>query len=202
MSSGITIGIIRTLYEKERLGFREVAERLGVSPWQIYRLMRQHNVPRRHGSEQNYATYKNKPQFVLKKNLSVEEEKLCVAGIMLYWAEGTKTGKTVNLANSDPKLIALFILFLRKICGVAEERLRVLLYAYNDQDVEHLKRFWSRVTGIPLKQFTKPYIRKVTENLTGRKMPYGLVHIRYNDGRLLELIFNWIEEFSQFWAGA
>ena len=202
MPGRIDIAVIQALYEKERLGFREVAVRLGVSPWQVYRLMRQHHLPRRHGSEQNYATYKYKPQFIIKTALTKEEEQLRISGAMLYWAEGTKTGKTVDLANSDPELIALFVTFLRRICGVAEERLRVLLYAYTDQDIEHLKTFWSQVTGISLQQFTKPYIRDLTRNATGRKMPHGLVHIRYNDGRLLQLIFQWIEEFSKFWAGA
>jgi len=55
---------------------------------------------------------------------------------MLCWAEGAKTGKTVDLANSDPGIVALFLAFLRGICGIAESRLRVLLYAHADQDIE------------------------------------------------------------------
>jgi len=192
---------IRTRYRQERLGVREIAVRLGVSPWRVYRLMRQSNLPRRHGAEQNDATYKHKPQFVVKSCLSPAEEQLRIAGAMLYWAEGTKTGKTVNVANSDPKLIALFVTFLRKICGVAEERWQVLLYAYVDQEIERLKACWSQLTGIPLQQFTKPYIRAITPNVTGRKMAQGLVHIRYSDSRLLQVILQWTEECSQFWAG-
>jgi len=208
MTSGVSIvaetidpETIRTLYEVERLGFREVALRLGVTPWQVYRVMRQHGIVRRHGTEQNYATYKTKPQFVLNINLSPTEEQLRIAGTMLYLAEGAKTGKTVDSANSDPELIKIFVAYLRRICGVAESRLRVLLYAYADQDVEQLKAFWSRVTHIPPGQFIKPYVRPLTPNRTGRKMVFGLVHIRYNDSRLLRQILAWGKELPRVWAG-
>ncbi len=133
------IEIIRVLYEEERLGFRELAQRLGLSPWRVYHLMQESNIPRRRGSEQNYATYKTKPQFAIKRDLTPAEEQLRVAGAMLYWAEGAKTTKTVDLANSDPDLIRVFLAFLRTVCGVAESRLRVLLYAYDNQDIETLR---------------------------------------------------------------
>ena len=193
---------IKQLYETERLSFSETATRLGTSRWRVYRLMRLHGIPRRHGSEQNYATYKTKPQFAPKQDLTIAEEQLRIAGAMLYWAEGSKNRTTVDLANSDPRLIALFVTFLRNICGVAEERLRVHLYAYADQDIESLKAFWSEVTGIASQQFIKPYVRALTPNLSHRKMTWGLVHITYSDGRLLALILRWAKEFSNIWAGA
>ena len=193
---------IKRLYQDERFSFREVALRMGIGPWRVYRLMRQHRIPLRRGSEQNYATYKTKPQFVLKKELTPAEEQLRIAGAMLYWAEGTKGGTTVDLANCDPDLIALFLDFLRTVCGVAEQRLHVHLYAYADQDVESLKLFWSKLTNIPLNQFIRPHVRPLTANVTGRKMRWGLVHVTYSDGRLLELILRWGKEFAMFWAGA
>ena len=110
--NGHEIERVRNLYTNERLGVREVAERLGVSFWRVYQLMREHNIPRRRGSEQNYATYKTKPQFQLKEILTPEEEQLRIAGAMLYWAEGAKTGHLVDFANSDPQLITLFVTFL------------------------------------------------------------------------------------------
>ena len=102
---------------------------------------------------------------------------------MLYWAEGTKKGDTVDFANSDPKMIKLFMRFLREICGVAESRIRVYLYAFDNQNIVALKRFWSKITHIPLAQFTKPYIRKTDGKTKNQKMPFGMIHIRYNDKR-------------------
>jgi len=97
-------------------------------------------------------------------------------------------------------MVKVFLSFLRGICGVSEQRLRVYLYAYSYQDIEKLKKYWSNVTGISSQQFTKPYIRKGNANLSNRKLEYGLVHIRYNDKHLLFLINKWITEFMD-WAG-
>ncbi len=195
--NGHEIERVRSLYINERLGVREVAERLGVSFWRVYELMRQHNIPRRRGSEQNYATYKHKPQFFPKQALAPEEERLRVAGTMLYLAEGAKRGDIVDFTNSDPRLITVFLGFLRRICGVSEARLRAALYAYADQDLEQLHKFWSEHTKIPLSQFIKPYVRPLTPNVSRRKMSVGLLHVRYSDRRLLQLICGWGEEICE-----
>lgn len=191
---GQELEAIRRLYETEQLGFREVAVRLGTPPWRVYRLMRHHGIPRRRGSEQNYATYKYKPAFSAKLTLTAEEERLRVAGTMLYLAEGAKRHRVVDFTNSDPRLILLFLAFLRRVCGIAESRLRAHVYAYADQDLEQLHRFWSAETRIPRRQFIKPYVRSLTANKSCRKMSQGLLHIRYSDSRLLELIQRWGSE--------
>ena len=123
-----------------------------------------------------------------------------IAGVMLYWAEGVKPNPanrtwTVDFANSNPRMIKLFPKFLREICGIDEKRLRVLLYCYANQDIEKLKRFWQKITEIPLNQFTKPYVRKNFLPGKKRKMKYGLLHIRYYDKKLLLQIEKWVEEY-------
>lgn len=170
---------------------------MGVSRWRVYRLMQEAGIARRNGSEQNYATYKHKPQFSPKPVLTPDEERLRVAGTMLSMAEGTKTTHLVDFTNSGPLLVQVFVTFLRKICGVAESRLRVALYAYVDQDIGALTEFWSSATGIPTTQFTKPYIRDLTPNVRKRKMSWGLAHIRYADKRLLELLKRWGQEIGR-----
>jgi len=136
----------------------------------------------------------------LKQDLSFQEEKLKIAGIMLYWTEGSKPNptnriRTVDFANSNPRMIRLFLRFLRQICGIDESRLRLYLYCYANQNPETLKRYWHRVTNIPLTQFTKPYIREDFLPEKSGKMRYGLVHIRYSDKKLLLQIERWIEEY-------
>ena len=176
---------------------REVAVRMGISFWRVHRLMERSQIARRNGSEQNYVTYKNKPRFSPKQALTHEEEQLRVAGTMLYLAEGAKRQGAVDFTNSDPRLITLFLAFLRCICGVSETRLRAAIYAYADQDIRELHKFWSEHTGIPLGQFQKPFVRPLTPNVSRRKMSVGLLHIRYSDRRLLELIQKWGEEIYE-----
>ena len=192
---------IKALYEPEQLSVREVAARLGVGWWRVYGVMRRNGITRRRGSDQNYATYKTKPQFQIKTCLTPNEERLRVAGVMLYMAEGAKTTHLVDFTNSDPLLVGVFVKFLREICGVAESRLRVSLYAYANQNMEALNEFWSSITRIPTSQFTKPYVRALTANVRKREMPRGLAHIRYSDKRLLELLKRWGQEISQELSG-
>lgn len=196
--------LIESLYCDKKYTIKEMANYLNISFWSVYNIMRKYNISRRDRSEAGYNFYKIKPQFELKSNLSISDEKLKIAGIMLYWAEGTLKGSTVDFANSNPEMIQIFLKFLREICGVSKDRLRVYLYTYTYQNLEAIKKYWRKATGIPLRQFTKPYIRTGNSNLSGRKLPFGLIHIRYNDKKLLGLIKSWIEEYkygSLRWAG-
>ncbi|MDP2940974.1 MAG: hypothetical protein Q8N85_01790 [Candidatus Omnitrophota bacterium] len=191
---------IKNLYWEQNYNIREIAEKLGISFWPLYNFINKNSLPLRSPSQVNYVTNKNKPQFTINENLDIEMEKLRLAGMMLYWAEGTFKGSTVDFVNSNPQIIKIFLRFLREICGVSEERLRVYLYGYHYQDLRKLKNYWHKVTNISISQFTKPYIKKGNLNLNDRELPYGLVHIRYNDKRLLELIRSWITEYT-IWAG-
>ncbi|MFH1876929.1 MAG: hypothetical protein ABH865_08550 [Candidatus Omnitrophota bacterium] len=188
---------IRDLYWEKKHSVEEVAEKLGISVWALYNFMNRNGIPRRSLTEANYIANRDKPQFAIRDDLSITEEKLKIAGIMMYWAEGTLKGNSVDFVNSNPDMVRIFLKFLRAICGIKEERLRVYLYAYSYQSIETLKRYWGKVTNISLSQFTKPYIREGNLNLSQRKMLYGLVHIRYNDKRLLNLIKDWIAEYIE-----
>ena len=195
-TKAIRINRIKDLYWKESFTVEEIAKKLGFSPWSVYGFMRRNNIPRRSFSEANYVFYSDMPQFKIKEKLSAAEEQLKTAGLMLYWAEGTLLGSTVDLANSNPQIIRLFLNFLRDICGVDNRRLRIYLYAYSYQDMNKLKSYWSTITGVPLAQFTKPYVRIGNPNVSGRKLLYGLVHVRYNDKKLLDTIRKWVHDYT------
>ncbi len=178
---------------------RKVAERLGVSPDAVTYFMRRNNLPRRNFSQINADRFAQKPpSFKIRPD---QDESLRSAGIALYWAEGYKSEKGcgVDFANSDPEMINVFMKFLRNSFELDESRLRVLLYCYSDQNISFLIRFWSKLTRIPEAQFTKPYVRREFR-LDGRKMPYGLIHVRYSDKKLLLAIKGLIREYQQKFA--
>ena len=118
-----------------------------------------------------------------------KDKELRIAGLMLYRGEGTKYGNNVfDLANSYPEMIKFFLQMLRRIYGILEEKLRVLLYCYADQNVDELKKFWVKVTDINEKQFIKPYIRQDYKESKKGKMSFGLIHVRYHDKKLYNLL--------------
>ncbi len=190
---------ISALYNQGQ-SVREIAEEFEVSVDAMFYFFRKHNILRRDASQRNKVFFQKKlASFSLKKNLSLEEERLKIAGIMLYWGEGSQWAgeKIVDFANSKPQMIKIFLCFLRDVCGIDESKLRIYLYAYQDQDLKEIMSFWSKLTGIPLKNFSKPYIRKDFKVEKSGKMEYGLIHIRYYDKKLLLLIKQWIEEYAQ-----
>ena len=197
--SQLPLNLIKKLYYKEEISTIEIAKRFGVTSWVIRRFMVKNNLPRRTFKEANAVSFKRKPiSFSIKRNLSCKDKQLKTAGIMLYWAEGNKASKrnfAIDFSNSDPKMITLFLKFLREICGVDEKRLRVLLYCYVNQDVKNIKKYWQKITEIPLTQFTKPYIRKDFRPEKSGKMKHGLAHIRYSDKKLFLKIQDWIKEY-------
>lgn len=159
----------------------------------VYQIMRKEGIPRRSGSEANYRR-RGEPSFKFKDALSPQEEQLHIAGVMLYWGEGTKKGKTVDFSNSDPQMVRVFVKFLREVCRVSEERLRAMVYCHSHQKADDLEEYWSQTTEIPRTQFIKAYIREGNPHKSGRVMEHGLIKIRYHDKRLLQKLMEWKDE--------
>ena len=179
---------------------REIALKLNVGIDAVYYFMRNNNIPRRNTVDRNRVRFERKaPSFKLKKKLSADDELLKSLSVAIYWAEGYKSKKAVcvDLANSDAAMIRLFMKFLRDVCGIDETRLRILLYCHDKQLIPELIAYWSSVTGISPKLFTKPYIPKRSSSTNHRTMSQGLIHIRYYDKKLLQRILSWIEEYKQ-----
>lgn len=109
----------------------------------------------------------------------LSERDLLVAGTALYAGEGTKADGVVNFANSDPVMVAFFCTWLRQCFEIDESRLRVSLYLHDGLDLRAAQLFWSKVTAIPLHQFSKPYRAVANGGIRNNKHPSGCVSVRY-----------------------
>jgi transcriptional regulator with XRE-family HTH domain len=110
----------------------------------------------------------------------LSERDLLVAGIALYAGEGAKTDGAVKLANSDPRMIQLFVRWLRRFFDIDESRLRLRLYLHDGLDIDEANRFWSKVTGIPIDQFGKPYRAVPDPSIRRSKHPMGCPSVIYS----------------------
>jgi len=185
------------LYRAEKLSEVQVAERLTISPNRVRRVLDNNKIVRRTRSEAItylYITKFNKKPFTLKPNLSSTDEILRIAGVMLYWGEGSKKGNSVALANSDPLMVSVFMRFLRDICGIDRKRIRATIHHYGDHDPKELLHYWSRTTRIPASQFYKPFLHADTKGTYKKKSQYGTISVQYSDKKLLQLISRWIQE--------
>ena len=143
---------------------------------------------RNHGWEKRRATFEAKRKGEDAADLAaaharlgaLSDRDLLVTGIALYAGEGAKRRGSVTLPNSDPRMIVVFLAFLRRFFDIDESRLRVRLYLHSDQDLVAANDYWSRLTGIPLTRFTKPYRAIADDSYRTTKHPFGCPAIRYS----------------------
>lgn len=81
---------------------------------------------------------------------------------MLYLGEGFKMRSVVGLGNSNIQIVRGFIVLLRKMYNVPDDRLRCYLYLRADQKPDTEVRFWSRQLGLKRSRFGKCQVDKRT----------------------------------------
>lgn len=115
------------------------------------------------------------------EGVNIDKDIKILLATMAYWCEGTKkTGHGVEITNSDPQLISMFLRFLRAGFQLDESRFRAVLHLHEYHDANTQIDFWSSVTSLPRRQFLKPYKKPRTGRTYREKYP-GCIQIRYYD---------------------
>ena len=178
--------------------YKEICDELGVSRSSVSTWVRDVEVDpevwaERMRTRRNHGWAKRKATFERKRAERVEDARaeaervlgqmtdrdLLVAGIALYAGEGSKTRGEVAFANSDARMIATFLSFLRTHFVIDESRLRVHLYLHDGLDLDAAFTYWSNITGIPRTQFQKPYRAVPDPSIRTSKHPMGCPSVRY-----------------------
>ncbi|WP_416979145.1 hypothetical protein [Streptomyces sp. T028] len=94
----------------------------------------------------------------------MSDRELFMAGVALYWAEGTKDKtyarrETVIFVNSDPGVIQLYLAWLN-LLGVEPERLAYRVMIHITADVEGANRYWADLVGVDVSAFQRTTIKK------------------------------------------
>ncbi len=109
---------------------------------------------------------------------SLSRREILLAGLFLYWGEGTKTSScTIALTNTDPEAMKFFVRWLN-LLGIKNEQMTVVLHLYNDMDVDKETEFWSTSLNITTARFRKPHIKK--SRLCDITYKSGFKHGTYN----------------------
>lgn len=120
--------------------------------------------------------------------MSLTREELALIGASLYICEGTKArpdkrkkGKnfSIELTNKDPRVISIFLEFLRRVVKAEERRIKLELFIYPDHSKRELEEYWSKKTKIPLNRFNKT-ITLTQKNSRYKPNPLGTAKIRYS----------------------
>ncbi|WP_413758610.1 hypothetical protein [Streptomyces sp. MMBL 11-3] len=94
----------------------------------------------------------------------LSERELLLAGVSLYWAEGTKDKpyarrESVTFVNSDPGVIRLYLAWLA-LLGIGHERLQYRVMIHMTADVEGAERYWADLVGVDAAVFQRTTIKK------------------------------------------
>ncbi|MEY2424823.1 MAG: hypothetical protein QOI61_395 [Actinomycetota bacterium] len=113
----------------------------------------------------------------------LSDREFLVAGAALYAGEGNKTDGKLGFANSDPRMIAFFLAWLRHFFAVDESKLRLRLYLHEGLDLEEATEFWATLTRIPRAQHQKPYRAQPDPSIRRSKHPLGCPRVDYYSSR-------------------
>lgn len=175
-----------------------------LNMWQLKRIYQKNLEIRRKFID--YNQFKRKQAIATKNYISqlaqreikrISRRELKLIGAALYWAEGTKIsvrGGLISFTNSDAVMIKLIMRWFREICKVPESKFRLRTQIHDHKRLETIEMYWSRLTGIPLRQFTAPILRisKTSQKKRGNILPYGVLNIRVSDVKLFSKILGWI----------
>lgn len=201
---------------------REIAERIqcaksSVSEWvndisltskQIERLKDKQDRARAKAAnhpnspKHKWAVIRDSIAEAAKKEIPCEcsQDMLKIIGSALYWAEGYKASKNmINFSNSDPAMVALMMRFFREVCRVPEKKFRGLVHIHPHLDVQRAEKFWSDISGIPVRQFHKTQFGVSRASKHKRDtLPLGTFRIVVCDTRLKAKIKGWIEGIEKW----
>ncbi len=109
--------------------------------------------------------------------LPISEEAFKLMGAALYWAEGSKTASGLIITNSDPRMILFMVKWFDKVFNIHPTLLKARLNIYPQQNEEELKTFWSSLTGIPIENFGKSYIKQLSSGYKKNNLYYGTARL-------------------------
>jgi len=139
---------------------------------------------------------KTKRRRVLdNKEYTFPKTNLTLVGATLYLGDGTKRARFVEFVNTNEETIKIFMNFIRST-NIDEHRLRARVKIHENQNLESCEKYWSEITRIPLKNFTKPIMR-TNHSKRKRKLPYGTLTVRYFSKNLINSIKNEIEKIKK-----
>lgn len=129
--------------------------------------------------------------------IPLSEQAFKLFGAALYWGEGTK-GNMFQVTNSDPRLILFMARWIEKIFHVKRTALKARLNVYPQQDEVRIKKFWSELTGIPLKNFGKTYVKPFSRDYKTNNLYYGTMRIEVpKSGDYIHQVYGWTQAVLQ-----
>jgi hypothetical protein len=182
---------LKRLYINDKLSMMDIAQRLGVSHAKVYYWFKKYKIKRRTLSEGAYV--KQNPlgdPFKIKEKLNKEEQALFISGLTLFCAEGSRNNKhAVQLANLDKRITRIFVGFLRKICGINNDKINLHVQLFRGFDKNTAIEYWERALFIPRAQIHISAHTDTRSKPEKQVSKFGIARIQINNFKLK----NWLD---------
>lgn len=121
--------------------------------------------------------------FATQKELGdISDRDFLLAGIALYWGEGSKKDGKLSFVNSDPSAIVFMYKWFQKFLGVshAEFMPRIFINSLHKSRISEVLNFWSSLLELPIEQFGKVTLlkRESKKRYQNHQSYYGVLALR------------------------
>jgi hypothetical protein len=104
-----------------------------------------------------------------------------VAGVVLYWTEGSKTPNDLSISNADPAALRTFVIWVRRyLAPDAAFVFSMHLHEGNDEAVA--RTYWSHAVGLACAEFTKTFIKPKGTGHRKNQLKHGVCRVRVRRG--------------------
>lgn len=127
---------------------------------------------------------------------NMSSSKLKAAGVALFWGEGSKKSRySLSVVNSDPRLLCVWIRFLREIMSVPVEKISARIYVYPDMDLNKVASYWRKELSLPEVCWRHVVVKKSTGGK--RKSHYGTTNVGTHSVLLKQEVMGMIDGMSK-----
>ncbi len=209
--SGLSIGQIQKLKNIPRTTIRDWIAATSLTPHQqadikkrvIAMLQKGRIEAQRVQTEKRNRLIKQLMEEGIRDVGKLNTRDIFVIGIGLYWAEGFKNlhERRLGFCNSDPGMMQFYVQWLETCFSVEKKNLiaRLTLNKLYEKRTRELETYWSKTTGIPLSQFTKPFYQtSIWKKQFNTENYHGVLRIHVKDSlELLLKMRGWIEGLKE-----
>lgn len=134
------------------------------------------------------------------REAALKNDRLHLAGCLMYWAEGDKSVNQCTLSNTDVAVQRLFVKFLRIHFDVPDEAFRVSVNYRegNGLTEEAIECYWLEALSLP-RSCLRGHTIKPANGQPATK-PYGVCRVRVNSTAIVQHIYGAIEAYQQILA--
>ena len=116
-----------------------------------------------------------------------------VAGVVLYWAEGSKTRNDFTLSNSDPAALRAFVTWVRRYL-MPEAQFVLSMHLHEGNNESAARAYWREATRLGNASFTKTFIKPKGTGHRKNQLEYGICRVRArHSADAWNTVMAWIE---------